>query len=95
MNTSPPSSTEQRPVKSWLGLFLGLFFVGIQLMGWWETRSLGSVLGVLGFACFVYPWSQITSWSLKQTQPMDRPGTWLTGAAAVFLLGSLALRFWV
>lgn len=88
---SSVTTSDTRAVKSWAGLFFGLFLVGLSIYAWYEDREIRSLVGGLGFLCFTYPWSQITT--LKDTSPMTRTTTTLVYAALVLLTMSMLMQF--
>lgn len=85
------SSLQKRPVKSWLGLCLGLLFAGMSIDSYVEFGRLHSLFSVLAFLTFTYPWSQLISF--KEPSPMTRTTTLMTYAALLLLAISLILRF--
>ncbi len=85
------SSSNQRFIKSWIGLGLGLLFIGLNIASFIESRELHSVFGALAFLSFTYPWSQLTSF--KAPSPMNRVATVMTCVALALLAISLLLRF--
>lgn len=78
-------------VKSWVGLSLGLLFVGLSGWAWFESREASSWIAGLGFLCFTYPWSQLTSF--KDPKPLPLAESVMTYIALALLITSTFLRF--
>lgn len=83
---------QQNPfIKSWVGLSLGLLFVGLSGYAWLDSREASSLIAGLGFLCFTYPWSQLTSF--KDPAPLSIAESVMTYIALALLISSMFVRF--